>query len=85
MSSNFFTANPTATDMHYIAVDTMMTRHRSMPHLFVKLGKNSLAANAFGTTHRNDQSFCISSEENILLVIETADVFLKNDLRPVPF
>lgn len=45
----------------------------------VKLKTDRKAAKALGITHLDDSILYISSEEDMLFIIQAADAFLKND------
>lgn len=51
----------------------------------MKVGKNATVANTIGKAHLDDQSLYVSSEDNILLMIHAADVFVKNEHKHLFF
>lgn len=63
-----------------------MIRHRGVLTFLVKLSTilQMAEAESFGLTYLDEQSLCISSEEDILFMIQAADALVKNDHNPGP-
>lgn len=56
MSSNFLTANSTATYIRNITVGKMINKHKGVLSLPKKLSKDGPVASALGITHLDDAS-----------------------------
>lgn len=84
-SSIFLSANFRATYNRYIILCKMLIIHQQMLLLPVKLRKGVSAANNSGVSHFADSSIHISSEQNILLIIQAADLLTKSDKKSAPF
>lgn len=63
----------------------MAIKHQGVLLSFVKLGRDNPKAKTFRTTDDDDLSLYISSEEDILILIQSDDYFIKNDHKPTPF
>lgn len=61
-----------------------MIKHEGMHPLLEKLGKDALVPKNHGITHLDDASLYIFSEKDILLMIQGADPFVKNDRETAP-
>lgn len=62
-----------------------MIQHQGLLPYLEKLGVDASAANALGFTHPADPSIYIFYQKYILLIIQTADAFVKNGNKPAPF
>lgn len=60
-----------------MTVDEIRIKHERTLSLSVKLGKNTSVAKNLGMTNLDDPSVYIYSEEDILLIVQTADEFVK--------
>lgn len=69
--------------LHYIQKDVNQASRR-VP-FFKKLRKNASAAEDIGISYLDDDSLYLSSEADILLIVQVADAFLKNDHKPARF
>lgn len=82
ISYNFLAANSRSTNVYFIRIGTIMVMNRGVLLLLGKLFTVTPAAKTAGITHNEDPSLYVRSEEDILLVIQVADVFFKNDIKP---
>lgn len=80
--SEFLAANLRASYVRYVTVSKMMMHPGVVVPLLVKLGGSALAAKTLGIVHLGDRVLYISHEDDALLIIQTAEVFVKNDYRP---
>lgn len=85
MFSNFFAVNSGATYICYLRVSKIMIKHKRLHPSVANLGEDAPAAGTVRITHLGDGSFHTFSEENSLLMSQTADRFVKNDSKPVSF
>lgn len=79
LSSKFLAANSTAAYVRYIRAGKMVAKHNGMRNLAMSLFRGVLALRTLGTTHCDEPSLYISSEADFLLIIQAADVFVKNN------
>lgn len=63
----------------------MMIKHQDVVLHLLKLGRDALAAKTPGGTHLDDPSLDMFSEDDILRMIQAADVLFKNDGNPALF
>lgn len=85
ISSSFFAANSKPTCAHYIRVTKILMKIKSALALLVSLAMDIPVMNMLGLTHLDDPGFYIYTEDNTLLMIQTADVFVKNTHKPTLF
>lgn len=83
--ANFLGTNSKAAHLRYIRDGKMMLNHQRTLSLFVKLVKCLPAAKTIGITHLVDLSLYTFSEEEIVLMIQPTDTFLKKDHETAPF
>lgn len=62
-----------------------MSKQQGVLTLLLKLGRDAPAEKTLDITHLGDPAVCSSSEEDILLMIQTADVFVMNNHRPFAY
>lgn len=79
ISSNVLAADSIATYVRYIRVGRMMIERKYGLSLLTDLGKETPAANALGTTHPDNSSPYILYEDEVLLMNQAANVFVRND------
>lgn len=63
----------------------MLIKHQAVLLCIGKLGGDALAANTLGMQHLDDPILYTSSEKDILLIIQAADQFVKNNHKAVDF
>lgn len=65
--------------IQYIRVRKMMIKNQRLFSLLGELSKDAPAAKNFGITHLDDPILYISSKREILLMVQVAETFVKND------
>lgn len=60
-----------------------MNEPQWVPYLLVNLGGDTSAANTLGIIHLDDASLDIFAEEGIPLIIQDADMFVRNAHIPI--
>lgn len=56
-----------------------MIKHEGVLSILERAGKDTTAVKILGITNLVEQSFYLSSEEGILLMIQVAEAFVKTD------
>lgn len=79
MSSTFLAVNARAIDIGHIRVGKRMIKHQGVLPFLGRLSKDASEAKIAGIAHRNDPSLYISSEEDIVFMIQAADALVKSD------
>lgn len=85
MLSYFMDANTRATYVRYIRVEKVMIKHEGVLSLSMTLSKEDRKAKSLGITHLEDTSLYISPVKLVLLMIQAANRFVKNDHKPGVF
>lgn len=62
-----------------------MVKHQVVVMAFIRMGKTPPVTEALRVTHLHDPGFSISSEEDILLIIQTGEAILNNSHKPASF
>lgn len=63
----------------------MMIKNRGLLLLFEKMGKVASAAKTARNMLLDEPSLYISSQRQVIFIIQVADAFIKNDLEPASF
>lgn len=85
MSSNFLATNSLVTYARYIRVRKISCKKEDVLLLLVSLSSDTPVAKMLGSTHLDDPVLYISSEEEVLSMIQAADSSSKSDHRMAPF
>lgn len=84
ISSKFFVENSGAPHIRKTRVRKTMIKFLKVLLLFVNLNKDPPVAKNFGITHLDYPTLYISSEKDILFMIQIADAFVTNFHKQVP-
>lgn len=82
MYSNLFAVNTSATYIRHVRVGKMIIKHQSVVFHLLRRLKGRLAVSALGIMHFKHSSIYIFSAENVHLMSQSPDGFVKNDYEP---
>lgn len=80
--SNFLAANSRIVYQRHFEVCKIMITHKGMLRLLAKLSKDAPVVKTVTITHLDEPSLYIPSEKDILLIIQVANTFVKDDQNP---
>lgn len=83
--SNFLSASSKLPQIRYIGVDVRIMGNRDLLMRIEILRKDASAKNAFDITQLEDPNIYMSSKDDILLLIQAADSFVKSGHIPASF
>lgn len=85
MFSTFCAANSRATYIRYIGAGKIRIKQQDVLPFLMTVIKDASVAKTVGIIHFDVPSFYISSQKDVLLIIQDNDALVKNDLKPAPF
>lgn len=85
LSFTFWAAKSRSISIHYPRFGEVKIKHRGVLYNVMALGKYVLVASTLGITHFSEKILYISPLDEILLTIQAAGTFFRNERMYAPF